>query len=91
MASASLANSSGWKFNGPTWTHSRAPLMSSPMWGTSGSTKRPDADEGEGVAVTLQVDGAGKSARVATKATTPTAVQVAWAEASALLSPAMNT
>jgi hypothetical protein len=33
----------------------------------------------------------GNSARVATKAITPTAVQVAWAEACALSSPAMKT
>ena len=38
MARASLAISPGWKLNEPTWIHRRAPLMSSPMPGTSGSS-----------------------------------------------------
>ena len=32
-----LATSTGWPFIGPMWTHSRAPLMFSPKWGTRGT------------------------------------------------------
>jgi len=42
-ASSILAISTGWNEIGPTTTHRRAPLMSAPMWGTSGMSSSSTA------------------------------------------------
>ena len=56
MARAILASSPGWKVTEPRWTHSRAPLMFSPMTGAAAAAAGR-CREGEGVAVALEVPG----------------------------------
>ncbi len=40
MHSTILPSSTGWNSKEPIFTHSRAPLMLAPTWGTSGSRSR---------------------------------------------------
>ncbi len=40
MQSTILASSTGWNENAPACTHSLAPLMFSPRWGTNGRSKK---------------------------------------------------